>query len=73
MRLTQSVITECLLKHLVSFCSTFAKFEAKFDANALLLHVHHFNEKICKTTQTQCCINAYSKQCLQSAQNHPAH
>jgi hypothetical protein len=34
-----------LFNILVSFCRTLAKFEAKLDANTLLLHVHHFNEK----------------------------
>jgi hypothetical protein len=43
--MTQSVIAKCLFNHLVSFCSTLAKFEAKLDANTLLLHVHHFNGK----------------------------
>jgi hypothetical protein len=45
LRLTQSVITKCLFNHLVNFCRTLAKFEAKLDANTLLLHVHHFKEK----------------------------
>jgi hypothetical protein len=45
LRLTQSVITKCLFKHLVSLCHTLAKFAAKLDANMLLLHVQHFNEK----------------------------
>jgi hypothetical protein len=54
LRLTQSVIAKCLFNHLVSFCRTLAKFEAKLDANTLLLHVHHFNEKkIRKTAQTR--------------------
>jgi len=46
LRMTQNVIIKCLLKYFVSFCCVPAKFEAKFNANLLLLHVHHFDEKI---------------------------
>jgi hypothetical protein len=50
-----------LFNHLVSFCRTLAKFEAKRDANTLLLHDHHLNEKkkkIRKTAQTRRYKNA---------------
>jgi hypothetical protein len=50
LRLTQSIIAKCLFNNLVSFYRTVTKFEAKLDANMLLLHVQHFNEK--KITNT---------------------
>jgi hypothetical protein len=57
--LIQSIIAKCLFNHLVSCCSTLAKFEAKFDANTLLLHVHHFNgKKNLKMAQTRRYKNA---------------
>jgi len=43
LHLTQSVIITYLFKQFVCFWCTLCKFEAKIDANILLLHNHNFN------------------------------
>jgi hypothetical protein len=50
---------------LVSFCHTLAKFEAKVDANSLLLRVHRHKHDVIKSCR--------SKECVHSAWSHVAH